>query len=89
MVIRFSLFTGVFKNEAAASFLKTPVNKLNLITIHLGNGASISAIKKGICVDTTMGMTPLEGLVMGTRPGDLDPGILTLLAREGWNQEAS
>ena len=74
--------------KQAASFLETPVNKLNLITIHLGNGASISAIKKGICVDTTMGMTPLEGLVMGTRPGDLDPGILTLLAREGWNQEA-
>ncbi|MED5342086.1 MAG: acetate kinase, partial [SAR324 cluster bacterium] len=61
--------------KQAASFLETPVNKLNLITIHLGNGASISAIKKGICVDTTMGMTPLEGLVMGTRPGDLDPGI--------------
>jgi len=48
---------------------------LNLITIHLGNGASMAAIKNGKCVDTTMGMTPLAGLVMGTRSGDVDPAL--------------
>ncbi len=52
-----------------------PLTALNLITIHLGNGASMAAVKKGRCFDTTMGMTPLEGLVMGTRCGDIDPAI--------------
>jgi acetate kinase len=58
------------------------VEKLNAITLHLGNGASMAAVKDGKCVDTTMGLTPLEGLIMGTRSGDLDPAILFYLARK-------
>lgn len=53
----------------------------NVITLHLGNGCSAAAIKKGISIDTSMGMTPLEGLVMGTRSGDIDPAIITFLAQ--------
>jgi len=56
--------------------------KINTITLHLGNGASMAAVKDGKCVDTTMGLTPLEGLIMGTRSGDLDPAILFYLARK-------
>jgi len=66
--------------EVAADYLGYPLTELNLITIHLGNGASMSAIKKGMCIDTTMGMTPLEGLVMGTRCGNIDPAIPFFLA---------
>ncbi len=66
--------------ERGASYLKAPLNQLNLITIHLGNGASMAAVKKGKCIDTTMGMTPLAGLVMGTRSGDIDPAILFFMA---------
>jgi acetate kinase len=56
----------------------------NLVTLHLGNGCSAAAIRGGKCVDTSMGMTPLEGLVMGTRSGDVDPAILSLIAsKEG------
>jgi len=58
-------------------------NKPNLITMHLGNGGSMSCIKGGIAVDQTMGLTPLEGLVMGTRSGDIDPAIIFHMAREG------
>lgn len=65
-----------------AEFLNTSLDKLNLITIHLGNGSSITAIQNGKSVDTSMGMTPLEGIVMGTRSGDIDPGILFFLANE-------
>jgi acetate kinase len=54
----------------------------NIITLHLGNGCSVAAIKKGYSVDTSMGMTPLEGLVMGTRSGDLDPAIVDVIARK-------
>lgn len=61
--------------EKCAKFLGRPLSELNIITIHLGNGASMAAIKKGECVDTSMGMTPLEGLVMGTRTGDVDPAL--------------
>jgi len=61
--------------ERAAEYLDRPLGELNLITIHLGNGASMAAIKNGKCVDTTMGMTPLAGLVMGTRSGDVDPAL--------------
>ena len=68
--------------KAAAAHLGRPLESLNLITLHLGNGASVTAIKKGKSVDTSMGMTPLEGLVMGTRCGDLDPEILLYLHRE-------
>jgi len=60
----------------AAEVLNKPVNELNIINCHLGNGGSVCAIKNGISVDTSMGMTPLEGLVMGTRCGDIDPAII-------------
>jgi acetate kinase len=66
----------------AAAFLKRPLEDLNLITLHLGNGASVAAVEKGRCVDTSMGMTPLEGLIMGTRCGDIDPAVHFYLLRE-------
>ncbi len=66
--------------ERGASYLKRTVSQMNFITIHLGNGASMAAVKKGKCIDTTMGMTPLAGLVMGTRSGDIDPAILVFMA---------
>jgi acetate kinase len=59
----------------AAQFLGRPKEEINLITIHLGNGASMAAVKQGRSVDTTMGLTPLEGLVIGTRSGDVDPAL--------------
>ncbi len=68
--------------KEAAKYLKKPLKDLNLITLHLGNGASVAAIGGGESVDTSMGMTPLEGLVMGTRCGDLDPGVLIYLMQE-------
>jgi len=64
-----------------ASYLKQPVENLNLITVHLGNGASMAAVKKGKCTDTSMGLTPLEGLVMGTRSGDIDPALPFFLSK--------
>ena len=64
-----------FVAERAAALLERPLAELNLITCHLGNGASVCAIEAGCSVDTSMGMTPLEGLVMGTRCGDLDPAV--------------
>jgi len=70
--------------EQAAHALKKPLNKLRLITCHLGNGCSITAVKNGRAVDTSMGFTPLEGLVMGTRSGDLDPAIIPyIMEKEG------
>jgi len=66
----------------AAKLLGKPLKNLNLITIHLGNGCSISAIKKGKCIDTSMGFTPLEGLVMGTRCGNIDTAIVFYLHRQ-------
>ncbi len=63
-----------------AEYLNRPLDELNIITVHLGNGASIAALKNGQCVDTSMGMTPLEGLVMGTRTGDVDPALPFYLA---------
>ncbi len=66
--------------ERVAVYLRRRLCDLNLITIHLGNGASMAALKNGKCVDTTMGMTPLEGLVMGTRTGDVDPALPFFLA---------
>ncbi len=67
--------------KQGAAFLRKALTSCNLITIHLGNGASMTAIKGGKSVDTSMGMTPLEGLIMGTRCGDLDPAIPFYLAR--------
>jgi acetate kinase len=66
----------------AAHYLGKPLSELNLITLHLGNGASVAAIRGGVSIDTSMGMTPLEGLVMGTRSGDLDPAIPFYLIRQ-------
>ena len=65
--------------EKAAQMLNVNLDDLKIITCHLGNGASVSAIKRGKCIDTSMGFTPLEGLVMGTRSGDIDPAIVTYI----------
>jgi acetate kinase len=70
-----------YVSEQAAAFLGIPLAKLSQIVLHLGNGASASAIVGGRPVDTSMGLTPMEGLVMGTRSGDIDPGVITYLWR--------
>ncbi|MFS0866693.1 acetate/propionate family kinase [Microbacterium sp. 179-B 1A2 NHS] len=70
-----------FVSETAAAFLDRPLGELRQIVLHLGNGASATAVDGGVSVDTSMGLTPLEGLVMGTRSGDLDPSVLGVLAR--------
>jgi acetate kinase len=67
----------------AAKLLRRDLASLKLVTCHLGNGCSLAAISEGRSVDTTMGFTPLEGLMMGTRSGSVDPGILTYLMRQG------
>ncbi len=75
-------FHGISHNYVgleSAKILKKSFQKLNLITCHLGAGCSITAIKNGKVIDTSMGLTPLEGLVMGTRPGDIDAGIILYL----------
>jgi acetate kinase len=75
-----------FVSEQAASLLGRPLRELRLVTAHLGNGCSATAVRDGVSVDTTMGLTPLDGLVMGTRSGDVDPGLLGYLAgRTGMN----
>jgi len=66
----------------AAHFLNKDISECNFITLHLGNGSSAAAIKKGKSIDTSMGMTPLEGLIMGTRSGDLDPQIIIYLSKQ-------
>lgn len=68
--------------ERCAESLGLPLKELTAVIFHLGNGASVSAIKDGVCVDTSMGLTPLEGLVMGTRSGDLDPAIHYFLHKQ-------
>ncbi|KUI32358.1 acetate kinase [Mycobacterium sp. IS-1496] len=70
-----------YVSQQAALFLDAPLSSLSQIVLHLGNGASASAIVGGRPVDTSMGLTPMEGLVMGTRSGDLDPGVLVYLWR--------
>jgi acetate kinase len=70
-----------YVSRRAAAFLRRPITDTNLIVLHLGNGASVSAIEAGRSVDTSMGLTPLEGLVMGTRSGDLDPAVPEYLQR--------
>ena len=75
-----------YVSERAAEMLNVDIEDLKIITCHLGNGASVSAIKRGKCIDTSMGLTPLEGLVMGTRSGDIDPAIVTYI-REKENLE--
>jgi len=72
-----------YVSRLAATHLDRPLSELKLITLHLGNGASVTAVDGGRSVDTSMGMTPLEGLVMGSRSGDLDPAVVLYLQREG------
>lgn len=71
----------------AAQMLGTDLDELRLITCHLGNGCSLAAIHKGHSIDTTMGFTPIEGLMMGTRSGSVDPGILIHLMRQGYDAQ--
>ena len=68
-----------YVSHAAAEYLEEPIERLKLITCHLGNGSSIAAVDQGKVVDTSMGMTPLAGLMMGTRCGDLDPSVVNYL----------
>lgn len=71
--------------QSAAAFMGEDIRDLRIITLHLGNGCSAAAVEYGRSVETSMGMTPLEGLVMGTRSGDIDPGAMLAIAREeGW-----
>jgi acetate kinase len=69
-----------FVSERAAALLGKPPGEVRLVTAHLGNGCSAAAIRDGVSVDTTMGLTPMEGLVMGTRSGDVDPGVFGYLS---------
>ncbi len=71
-----------YVSRRAAEVLRVPYEALKTIVCHLGNGASVSAVKNGRCVDTSMGLTPLEGLIMGTRCGDIDPAIMEFLAHK-------
>jgi acetate kinase len=72
-----------FVAEAAAKYLNKPLNEVNLITCHMGNGGSVAAIQRGKVLDTTMGLTPLPGMIMGTRCGDIDPALIFFLAGKG------
>lgn len=72
-----------YVSQRAAEMLGRPLEEIKVITCHLGNGASITAVKDGESIDTSMGLTPLEGVMMGTRSGDLDPGVIfTLIDKE-------
>ncbi len=78
----------MYVSQRAIAKLGMPAEKTRIITCHLGNGSSIAAIKGGKSVDTSMGMTPLEGVPMGTRCGDMDPAIVTyLMDKKGWNTD--
>ncbi|MEG8988658.1 acetate kinase [Ignavibacteria bacterium 4148-Me] len=73
-----------YVSERAAKLIGKPIEELKIITAHLGNGCSMAAVEGGKSIDTTMGFTPLEGLIMGTRSGDIDPSvILYIMAKEG------
>lgn len=75
-----------YVSQKAAGILKKPISELKIITCHLGNGCSMAAIKNGVSIDTTMGFTPLEGLIMGTRCGDIDPAlVLHIMEKERLN----
>lgn len=71
-----------YVSKRAAEVLGVDYDSLKIIVCHLGNGSSVSAVKNGICVDTSMGLTPLEGLIMGTRSGDIDPAIIEFIANK-------
>jgi acetate kinase len=80
--------SNAFVSAETARLLGRPLDEINLIVLHLGNGASATAVQRGRSVDTSMGLTPLEGLVMGTRSGDIDPALHAHLHRElGWSLE--
>src|SRR5699024_6137716 len=70
-----------YVSSRVVDLMDKPIEEINTITFHLGNGASMAAVQGGVAVDTSMGMTPLGGLVMGTRTGDIDPGVVFHLAR--------
>ncbi|POZ91221.1 acetate kinase, partial [Petrotoga sp. SL27] len=74
-----------YVSQKASEILRKDIKELKMITAHLGNGASLAAIDRGKVVDTSMGFTPLEGLIMGTRSGDIDPGIVLFLTRKGYS----
>lgn len=77
-----------YVSKRVCEYLQIPVEGSRIITCHIGNGGSISAVKDGKCIDTSMGLTPLEGLMMGTRCGDIDAGALIyLMKKEGWNAD--
>ncbi|MGM9973652.1 MAG: acetate/propionate family kinase [Clostridiaceae bacterium] len=71
-----------YVSSKAAELMGRDIESLKIITCHLGNGASVAAIKNGVCIDTSMGFTPLAGLVMGTRSGNIDPAIISFLVKE-------
>src|SRR6185503_13551581 len=71
-----------YVSQAAAELVGRDLGELNQIVLHLGNGCSASAVRGGVAIDTSMGLTPLQGLVMGTRSGDVDPGLHTFLHNE-------
>jgi len=73
--------------QRASQLLVKSGKFLRIISCHLGNGCSLAAVRNGVCIDTTMGFTPLEGLMMGTRSGSIDPGILIHLLRQGYDKE--
>ncbi|SHE67637.1 acetate/propionate family kinase [Vibrio gazogenes] len=76
-----------YVSREAAKMLGKDVNATNVISVHLGNGASVCAIQDGKCVDTSMGFTPQAGLMMGTRCGDIDPAVIEFLLKKGWSQD--
>lgn len=71
-----------YVTKTTAEFLGKPLHELNSINMHLGNGSSMTAVKNGLCIDTSMGLTPLEGLIMGTRCGSIDPAIVPFIMEE-------
>lgn len=88
-IMRFG-FHGIshsYCSARAAQLLGTPISDLRMVTCHLGNGCSLAAVRGGISCDTTMGFTPLEGLMMGSRCGSIDPGIIIHMLRSGTNVE--
>lgn len=76
-----------FVTHRAAEILGKPLDEVNLVTCHLGNGSSISAVRGGKCWDTSMGMTPLAGVMMGTRSGDVDPAVVLYLLKNGYSAD--
>ena len=77
-----------YVSKRVCEYLNIPVEGSKIITCHIGNGGSIAAVKDGKCIDTSMGMTPLEGLMMGTRSGDIDAGaVLYMMKKEGWTPD--